>query len=395
MFFSHKAACMACIPLGPRPQDLPSKALPPPLQDRHSVLQRSSILSPPLEFTGLFSSQLQKDPGILNLSHGYALDALPKEGKRKGDWDWGIATESTLRHAETLLQESRPSSSQHLSLYRAFQRWRERSPLVWNAPLGQLAAVFGTYLLDVGLRANTCASYTRTILKFLHREALVMPPQWNVAEDLLRALDLKAAAEPPEHAPDISEERAAAIIDAIEQQDVAFAVWAMCMSGARAADLMRLGSGQFRVSADGKAIAVDFFVTKNVRSPHERYSICLQSEDREATRHAVSFPTWIPFKESWRPFLYQDRPFIRPEMNKPDLSPPYLANRINYVLDHLTIEPKVEETSYSFRRLFINRVIDRFTEDGVTMWCKVIEITGHKRKENVKASYKIPATSRL
>jgi len=294
-----------------------------------------------------------------------------------------------------MLKESRPSSSQHLSLYRAFQRWREQSPLVWSAPLGQLAAVFGTYLWEVGLCANTCASSLRTILKFLRREALTMPPQWSVAEDLLRALDLKAAAEPPEHAPDISEERAATIIDAIKQQDVAFAVWAMCMSGARAADLMRLGSGQFQVSADGKAIAVEFYVTKNVRAPHERYSICVQSDEREATKHAVSFASWIAFKECWRPFLYQDRPFVRPEMNKPDLSPQYLVNRINYVLDHLKIEPTVEETSYSFRRLFINRVIDRFTEDGVTAWCKVIEITGHQRKENVKSSYKIPATSRL
>jgi len=317
------------------------------------------------------------DVGPLRLYHGFVMEAMPQARKR--GWDHGLVTEETLRRAEEIMLAGKPATSQNLSLYRAFDRWRTRSPLVWNAPLGQVAAIFGAYLDEAGLKASTCACYVRTILGFLHRENVILPPQWHVAQDFLRGMDLKAAAEKVEHAPDITEERAAYIISSIEEaHDVAFALWAMCMAGGRVADLLRLGVGQFKVSPDGKRVAVDFFVTKSSRTQNERYSICVQHAELGATKHAVSFDTWIPFQERWRSFLFQAKPFTAD------------VNRVNRVLDKFG-----NETTYSFRRLFVNRVIDRFTEDGVTQWCNVIEVTGHQQKTNAKASYKTPATQRL
>ena len=317
------------------------------------------------------------DSGPLRLYHGFVLEAMPEAKARR--WDNGLVTQETLRRAEQIMLAGKPSSSQNLSLFRAFEQWRVRSPLVWNAPLGQVAAIFGAYLDEAGLKSSTCACYVRTILGFLHRESLTLPPQWHVAEDFLRGMDLRAATEKVEHAPDITEERAAFIISSItEAHDVAFTLWAMCMAGGRVADLLRLGPGQFKVSPEGKRIAVEFLVTKSSRNQNEKYSISVQHAELEASKHAVSFDTWIPFQERWRTFLVQAKPFTAS------------LNRINHVLDKFG-----NETTYSFRRLFVNRVIDRFTEEGVTQWCKVIEITGHQQKTNAKASYMTPATQRL
>jgi len=371
MFYCPKADLLAWHP--PRTPDI-CKATAPPRLPTHA--SRLSALTE----NGVATMNEPKggyDMGPLRLYHGFVMEAMPQARKRC--WDHGLVTEETLRRAEQIMLAGKPGTSQNLSLYRAFDRWRTRSPLVWNAPLGQVAAIFGAYLDEAGLKASTCACYVRTILGFLHRENVVLPPQWHVAQDFLRGMDLKAATEKVEHAPDITEERAAHIILALtEAQDVAFSLWAMCMAGGRVADLLRLSAGQFKVSPDGKRIAVEFLVTKSSRTQNERYSISVQSAELEATKHAVSFDSWIPFQERWRPFLLQPKPFTAN------------VNRVNHVLDKFG-----SETTYSFRRLFVNRVIDRFTEDGVTEWCKVIEITGHQQKTNAKASYKTPATQRL
>ena len=316
------------------------------------------------------------DEGPLRVYHGFVMEAMPQARKRA--WDDGLVTEDTLRLTEQIMLAGKPSSSQNLSLFRAFDRWKLRSPLVWNAPAGQVAAIFGAYLAEAGLKASTCACYVRIILGFLRREAITIPPQWHVAQDFLKGMDLRAATEQVEHAPDITEERAAGIIAAIRDAEVAFTLWAMSMAGGRIADLLRLNGDQFKVSPDGKRIAVEFFVTKSSRSQNERYSVCVQHAELGTTKFAVSFDSWIPFQEEWRAFLLRPQPFKAS------------VNQVNRVLDKFG-----SETSYSFRRLFVNRVIDRFTEEGVTQWCKVIEVTGHQQKTNAKASYMTSATQRF
>ena len=289
----------------------------------------------------------------LNLMGGYPVSAMPGMGNRMWGWQ-GMAGVSSL--TEQLMREACPAASQHLSLWRAFGRWRQAN-FVTEPPPGQLCALFGGYLLSAGLKASTCVGYTLTVAKFVRQESKHPSPDWNAMQHLVRGLELRAAAEVPNHAPDISEERAEFILESITALDVQFSLWMLLNVGARAADLNRLEECQIGI-ANGR-VAVDFRITKVVRTQKERYS--------------VSLPIWLPFKEGWRPFLTQSKPLTAD------------CDRINRILHHAGFP----ETSYSFRRLFVNRIIDRFTEDGLVNWVKVIEVTGHQQAMTARGSYMV------
>ena len=132
--------------------------------------------------------------------------------------------------------------------------------------------------------------------------------------------------------------------------------------GARVADLNRLESVQFVVK--GNVVYVDFRVTKSARTAAEAFS--------------VELPTWIPFNPIWTAMAKEPKPFTAN------------CDRVNRVLHGAGYT----ETSYSFRRLFVNRLIDRFTEKGITEWSKVIQLTGHQQAKNVRGHYKIPGAER-
>ena len=54
-----------------------------------------------------------------------------------------------------------------------------------------------------------------------------------------------------------------------------------------------------------------------------------------------------------------------------------------------SLGPELEGyTSYSFRRLFVHRVIERFTdEDEMVAWAEVVKLTAHVQIETVRVSY--------
>ena len=295
----------------------------------------------------------------LKLVGGIPSSAMPKEGKRSWGWQSMAGVPSLT---ERIMLESCPSASQQLSLYRAFGRWRSASFSVEPAP-GQVCALFGGYLLSAGLKASTCVSYVRTVSTFVRQEAPHPCPEWSAMEKLLKGLQLRAASEVPDHALDITEERAVFILESIRALDVQFSLWTLLNIGARAADLLRLLECQIGIA--GGQIAVDFRITKVVRTQKDRFSVTL--------------PTWIPFKECWRPFLAQAKPFTAD------------CDRINRILH----DAGFAETSYSFRRLFVNRIIDRFTEEDLVNWVKVIEITGHQQAGTVRGSYRLPQAPKV
>jgi len=48
-------------------------------------------------------------------------------------------------------------------------------------------------------------------------------------------------------------------------------------------------------------------------------------------------------------------------------------------------------TSYSFRRLFVHRAIEKFKDDdGHIAWAEVVKLTGHIRIETLRTSYAKP-----
>ena len=191
---------------------------------------------------------------------GFSVSAMPAMCTRLWGWQ-SMAGVSSL--TEQLMREACPAASQHLSLWRAFGRWRQAN-FGTEPPPGQLCALFGGYLLSAGLKASTCVGYTLTVAKFVRLEVPHHPsPEWNAMHHLVRGLELRAAAEVPNHAPDISEERAEFILESITALDVQFSLWMLLTIGARAADLNRLEECQIGIA--NARVAVDFRITKVVR----------------------------------------------------------------------------------------------------------------------------------
>ena len=300
----------------------------------------------------------------LILTHGIPSEAMPQERSRK--WGHKRVADSTIEKTHELLLLARPAASATLSLHRAYTRWRRANGLDTETP-GRCLAIFGSYLVEAELAFTTCATYVRTLLSLGRKEADGRAGcEWYVVQDILRALDLSAAKETPDHAIDIDEERAKFIIDSIREPDVQFAVWAMCTIGGRISDLNNFGEGQvfFRRTSTPQMFSVDFRVTKIGRTQCEKYSVTL--------------PVWLPWNEKWNVLLASRKPF------------PADTDRVNRILHAAGFK----ETSYSFRRLFVNRIVDRFTEKGITEWCRVIEFTGHQQARMAKGTYKIPDAQR-
>jgi len=319
-----------------------SRQLRPPVTTAQAATTPITPLRPPHD-------------GLLSHVGGLPLTAMPREGKRT--WGFDFVTERTVATTDTLLAEGRPGASGQLSLYRAYCKWREHR-LQRQLSCGETLAIFGGYLVDAGLKASTCSTYVATALFFERRLSPRGDPQFYLAEDTIRALNRRACSEPREHAPDTSEERVRSIFDILRNQEVAFTVWAMCVCGGRAADLLRLieTGGFFRIV--GNRVRVHFTLTKNRSEQCEQYSIDL--------------PIWIPFRQQWKEYLDRPNPFC------------CNAQKINDTLHAAGFN----ETSYSFRRLFINHVIERLTENGITNWLAVIELTGHQQVKMVKGLYK-------
>jgi len=308
--------------------------------------------------TPMFSVE---ETGGMKLMAGIPIAAMPGEGKRV--WGSKEVNQSTHREAEKLLLEARTNSSQDLSLIRSFDRWRIKYMV--GGTMGVILCIFCAYLYEAGLKASTCAAYTRRMLGLCMRQLTGGGHEYHSAHDAIKGMELRAAKEVPEHAVDVSEERATEILSTVRDENARFTIWMMCMCGARVADLLRLTSAQFMIaygSGEGNnKLKVSFYVTKTGRTQSER--------------RTVTFPIWIPYETQWGLFREKERPFVLD------------ADAINIRLHGAGYK---EETSYSFRRLFINRVIDIFTDDnGYTDWARVIEMTGHEQKKNVQGHYQV------
>ena len=303
------------------------------------------------------------EPRDMCLYGGLPMSAMPKEGERK----WGSLpiTNSTVLLAETLAAEGCPSASQQLSLIRAFERWRSSKFQVCPSP-GRVLCIFAAYLIEAELKASTVGGYVRIVRSFCQAEVRTTdysgPADWNALIHVLKGLDRRAAGEEPDHALDITEERALEILHAVTDLEIQFVLWLMMNIGARVKDLQRLKEHQLFI--DGQRVYVEFKVTKVATTSKERYNIDL--------------PVWVPFQPEWKVFLSRAKPVSAS------------CDRINKILHKMGYA----ETTYSFRRLFINRVIDRFTESDIVDWMKVIQLTGHQQARSVQASYQESAPKR-
>ena len=294
---------------------------------------------------------------VLDLIGGVPARVMPKEGYRK----WGedpMDQPRVKRNAEELILLGAPCASAHLSLYRAFTKWRTTNTP--HTTLAETLVLFAGYLDGTGLKKSTCGQYVRTAKAMSIHAGEKMGDPSGVVEKVLKGLDLKAALEPPEHAVDITETRLAEILATLEKDEIRFYIWLMAYCGARARDIQRLHSIQLRL--EGSRLTILYRVTKTNREP--------------GCAHQITYEVRA-FEEQWRPFME------RPKICRLDSDKQKLCDVINKTLHSAGFE----ETTYSFRRFFVQSTIDRFTKEDHTEWCRVIELTDHKTEKRVKGHY--------
>ena len=291
---------------------------------------------------------------IFETELGLPVSKIPKVGPRKwGDVD---VQEKHKVRAQEIIVLGAPTASQDISVYRAFSRWRWQQGMS-GVKLGQVLCVFGAYLEAAELKHSTIVTYVISVDKMAARDGEKRNDQGEF-QAFLKGMKLLAANDVPDHAMDVSAERIAEILRTVRKEKIRFAIWMITTIGARCRDLRRLTKRQIEL-VGSCSIKIHFKVTKTARDSSEGYEV------------KVEFHAFAPFEAQWSQFLEEETPFN------------IKADQINKTL-HAAGFP---ETSYSFRRFFIQATVDRFTNDNHTDWCRVIEITGHQQAKIVKSTY--------
>ena len=296
-------------------------------------------------------------PGeLLKITCGVPSVSMPALGVRS--WGGALVTDHTLARAEAIISLGAPTASQDLSIHRGFCVWRGNQGLQ-GYPLGQTLAVFGAYLEEADLKHSTIVEYVQSAHKMCRRSGELCADE-TAYRHFLKGAQLLAANDKPDHAIDVSIERIIEIMGKIDREahdEWRFTIWMMVTCGARMSDLRRLKSAMIRF-IDG-ILKILFRVTKTSRDGSESYEVTVEQN------------VVLPFESQWRAFLEREMPFH------------LKADSVNKVLHRFGFP----ETTYSFRRFFIQATIARFTDQGHTEWCRVIEITGHQQGKTVRAKY--------
>ena len=269
-----------------------------------------------------------------------------------------MVSDRTVTRAEDIIKLGAPTASQDLSIHRGFNSWRINQGLQ-GYPLGQTLAVFGAYLEEADLKHSTIVEYVQSAHKMCRRDGEVCSDE-TTYRHFLKGAQLLAADDKPDHAIDVSMDRILEImakLDRATHDEWRFTIWMMVTCGARMSDLRRLKNTMIRF-VDG-TLRIFFRVTKTSRDGSESYEVTVE-------QNAV-----LPFEAQWRAFLAKEMPFR------------LKADSVNKILHRFGFP----ETTYSFRRFFIQATIARFTDQGHTEWCRVIEITGHQQGKTVRAKY--------
>ena len=263
-----------------------------------------------------------------------------------------------VRH---LVDSATPSAEATLSNHRKFLKWREENPTVVSN--GFAIAMFATQAAKT-LSPGTASNMATAELKHLRSCGETIKDMAFLGH-VIEGLDLQYAQLGAKHAVDITDEEAAGFLLQIKRIDVRALVWLMLTCGARDADLLRLVDLQMTIHE--ASLELEFRVTKTARSVADK-------------RH-VSFP-----------FVHQLDKDVRAFLSKPHTLPG--CDTVNKVLKAAKLKEenvggkRRSITTYSFRRLFDQRVISWYTDpDGCTEWLKVITWSGHADSKIISSTY--------
>jgi hypothetical protein len=221
------------------------------------------------------------------------------------------------------------------------------------------------HLESFHIKPGSVLTYVEHIERVWRREGRIIHKP-GILESTKKGMQLRQMEAPTAHAVDIEMADALAIIEAVKKVEVKTSLWMLLNSGARVADQRRLPREAVFVGAG--LLHVDFVVPrKNGRKVEERFTVTLPltSEPDDEIKAQLALPK--PFTASVR--------------------------TINGVLKAICPDKEYTEeercpTSYSFRRLFVNEVINKFTDDmGIVAWSDVIQLTGHQDSKIPRSSY--------
>jgi len=197
------------------------------------------------------------------------------------------------------------------------------------------------------------------------------PSRGLFVADVFKILELLIAGEEVDHAKDIELPTALEVLQLLTGQAQVL-VWLMMVTGARVKDLLRMKRKQFRFSCiDGAAfLDVHFRYTKNRHTEVRQFVLHIQlTDDIPIPRQVLEYFNSLSVES---PVIHLG------------------CDALNKTID--TLGPQFTSyTSYSFRRLFVHRAIEKFKDDeGHIAWAEVVKLTGHIRIETLRTSYAKP-----
>jgi len=230
-----------------------------------------------------------------------------------------------------------------------------------------LLLLFAVDMILQGIKISSARTYVRRIVKMnARRDTSLEGPLVTETSKILSMLETD---EEVDHAPDIKLEEIQAIIRRMEGIAQA-TVWFMATCGARVKDLSRLKRKQIRVRPDGK-LDILFSLTKNHRAKEGAYTITVEPI------------TEMPLS-------------VLQLLNDCALEELLFTENVDSINKAIHAAQVVEEgkraaTSYSFRRNFVQRMIEKFTDDeGFVNWAQVAKLTAHKNLEVLRNRYTKP-----
>jgi len=290
--------------------------------------------------------------------------------KRERMFEIRQVPQSTVDFTLDAIKEVHPNADAAIANAKLFEEFEEKN----DRPRGTLTRdfLFVLFIVDItlqGLGLTSARTYGRGILGVVSRAG--RPIDGPFVADAFKILELLIAGEEVDHAKDLDLPTALEILRLLTGQAQVM-VWLMITTGARAKDLLRMKRKQFRFSCvDGVAyLDVHFRYTKNRHTEVRQYVLHVAlTDDIPIPRQVLDHFNSI---SSEAPIIHLG------------------CDAVNKAIDALGPFFALY-TSYSFRRLFVHRAIEKFKDDeGHIAWAEVVKLTGHIRIETLRTSYAKP-----
>lgn len=280
---------------------------------------------------------------------------------------------STVLVAEALIESSHSDAATLNSLWGRFSEFSSLNDefvatLPAQAQHSALLLLFITDIIEQGIKVSSALVYAKHIYAAAGRSG--RPFQGPIYGDLLKALNMIDAAREVECAPDISVELAWRVIDELNDTNTKLTAYFLLNFGCRCADATRITADNVRFEENG-SVSIRFLITKNHRKFVDRFVINVVPKKLIGELKLIaSLPCGarLPLQECV-------------VFNKALLQSPLAAS--------------LKVTSYSFRRCFIQQLIEENTSrrgvnGHITDWLAVARLTGHHDLAVLRTRYTKP-----